>query len=809
MHSVQGNRIVMIDIDTNGRTEERIPGTGQESWLDTTLLGAMYPNIHVALVSVPTEPLDDFEEASVANAMTNVSHNGIAYKMVGASGSAKNGKYYYCDAAHEPLIAKRFQQWPEAAITYFGILVSGCKVVREEPEARVLVVKDLELGTNDCRGWIRRRLFRKLELPEGHFYQFRLAFGETQAKGSFKIMADDVADALRADIIVPESSIKPSMKMPSALASFIGLGSRIFESEIVLGIREVSRPLEFESSYTVLQHAPAESIETEIVPQAVKMIETLKTAWRDGNHRKVVELIGQEVRQSDNSESAEFQRVVEAALLADGSGEITRHPYIHTQLSRLMARWAYKLMTGGGIKLPAFALADDGYLVLQDGKVLSRADWMPLSAAITTVPSKSGLCVRYPVRMKEDLLPLEHLEGERLTGYLIEKHGLNPDVAVLVVNEQLTLEGTYTLHSETAKRNGGDYDFDWVCVIDAARFPRFVESRLRMEREHEVTKTKAGKAKSPWFSLEFVALKSRGNQIGVITDLMSSCVASGRDDLLYELVGELQLEIDSLKHNTGADRSKLREIRQQVLPAPWLALKEAKAINAQELPPSLEILATDRIGRLYNILRKHIEELMEKPFPIEQFRGLITGNTVSSVMFEEARLINTVYAAGHGMIQGKLSQEKKAHDQATVRVAEAIRSGNWQCIAAERRAFAKAKARYRRAQEQARETSATLQSIVRSWGDGKEEGRVGWCQALHTVVSRGKGMGSILFHAFPQEVVDSIAARTGGFRTQVPPSGRGVRVVVEGDCLFSVRPGRKEFLLRLDREANRIVGTAS
>jgi hypothetical protein len=32
--------------------EERIPGTGQESWLDRTVLGAMYLNIHVALVSV-------------------------------------------------------------------------------------------------------------------------------------------------------------------------------------------------------------------------------------------------------------------------------------------------------------------------------------------------------------------------------------------------------------------------------------------------------------------------------------------------------------------------------------------------------------------------------------------------------------------------------------------------------------------------------------------------------------------------------------------------------------------------------------
>src|SRR5215469_12611286 len=91
MQSAYGNRIVMLDIDTNGRIEERIPGTGQECWLDRTLLGAMYPTIHVALVSVPTEPLNDVEEATVADRMTAISHDGIVYRMVGASGSAKNG----------------------------------------------------------------------------------------------------------------------------------------------------------------------------------------------------------------------------------------------------------------------------------------------------------------------------------------------------------------------------------------------------------------------------------------------------------------------------------------------------------------------------------------------------------------------------------------------------------------------------------------------------------------------------------------------------------------------------------------------
>jgi hypothetical protein len=801
MHSVEGNRIVMIDIDTNGRMEERIPGTGQESWLDSTLLGAMYPNIQVALVSIPTETLDDFEEQCVANAMTCVTLNGIAYKMVGASGSAKNGKYYYCDAAHEPLLSQRFQKWPEAAITYFGILVSGCSVVHTESEARVVVVKDLELGTNDCRGWIRKALFGKLQLPEGHFYQFRLAFGETQAKGSFKTMSDDVADALGVDIIIPESSVKPAMKKLSAIASLIGLSSRSFKGEIVVGIREFSQPNNFDGSYTVIQHAPKESLEMEVLPIAVAKIDALKTAWREGSHRKVVELIGKVVR-GHNSGEEEFQRVVEAALLADGSGEITRHPYVHAQLSRLMAKWAHKLSTGGGIELPAFALADDGFLTLDNARVVSGADWMWKGTAITSIPSDRGLCVRFPVRMKEDLLPIHHAPKDKVIDHLNQELGVCHETAERIFNEQLMLNGTYTLHSQTASLNGGDYDFDWVCVIDSARFPRFVESRFNMTSEHVVKKTKAERAQSPWFSLEFVALKTRGNQIGVITDLMSSCIAAGRLDLLYELVPQLQLEIDSLKHNTHADRKVLQAIREQVPPAPWLRLKDAKSMK--DLPKELEVLATDLIGWLYNIVRKHIDELLEQPMPIQQFRGLIAGNATTQPMHAEARLINTVYAAGHGMIQGKLKQEKTAHDEASARMAEAMRSGDRQKITAERRALSKASARYRRAQEHVRDQAGSLQSIVRSWGDGKETDRMGWCQALHSIVSlsRGEGMGSILFHAFPQEVIDSIAARTGGIRTLVPPSSSKVRVVVEGDALFSVRRNKREPLFRYDRGAN-------
>src|SRR6267154_2309380 len=89
-------------------------------------------------------------------------------------------------------------------------------------------------GTNDCRGWIRRSLFSKLDLPENCIYQFRLAFEKTQAKGSFKVMEEDVAELLDADIVLPESSVKPGLKIPATVYSVFGKG-RKFRGPVVLG----------------------------------------------------------------------------------------------------------------------------------------------------------------------------------------------------------------------------------------------------------------------------------------------------------------------------------------------------------------------------------------------------------------------------------------------------------------------------------------------------------------------------------------------------------------------------------------------
>jgi hypothetical protein len=110
--------------------------------------------------------------------------------------------------------------------------------------------------------------------------------------------------------------------------------------------------------------------------------------------------------------------VVEVVLKADSTGYWVRHPFVNSHLQRTLAKWAFKLCTAAGFTLPAFALADDGYLVLHDGRVYSGSDWIPEWKALTSLDSKRMLVVRYLIRnaqllanrfVKEDLM--------RLTGY--------------------------------------------------------------------------------------------------------------------------------------------------------------------------------------------------------------------------------------------------------------------------------------------------------------------------------------------------------------------------------------------------------
>ena len=629
-----GLKVINLMVTKEGKIERRMPNLSPQAQLNNTLLEALCPGIRVASVSVTPEPLDQVERARVESALSRFAVEGTEYRLIGASGSAKNGKYYAVDSRFERPLAARFADWPQAAVTYFGILVSPCQVRMQIPQGRVTVVPDHELGTNDCRGWLRESLFDKLGLPAGRFYQFRLAFAQTQAKGSFKIMADEVADALDTDVVLPVSSVKPEYKGPSKLIAWLTGEARTFAGEMVLGIREYSRPLSFESSYTVIQHAPEDSFELEIKPHALAQTARLKDFLEDRDFTGLFELLGisetqrslvDEMPAEDQDATSVERTVLEAILKADPTGFLVQHPWVSNQLERVLAKWAFKVCTAGGFEMPAFALADDGYLFVHGGMVYSGSDWMPQDRSINALATDRGLVVRYPVRMKEDLLPYTKITTSELRQMLtreFERQGCPATAALAdrIAKEQIELEGTFLLHSKTAAKNGGDYDFDFVCVVEGDRFPRFVEHRFNLKGNGAIEKLKAKKARSPWWNLPQVAIGAMGNQIGSITDLMTQCLAAGRDDFHRELAAQLQLALDQLKHGVTPDQDKIRSIREQIKQTPaaqWLRAKRVRSVK--DLPERFDC----PVDRPY---RRHVQ-----PGPQRADRFLLEPNAGGAI----------------------------------------------------------------------------------------------------------------------------------------------------------------------------------
>src|ERR1019366_8102137 len=163
------------------------------------------------------------------------------------------------------------------------------------------------------------------------------------------------------------------------------------------------------------------------------------------------------------------------------------------------------------------------------------------------------------------------------------KTDLPEPLIAYILKRQLRMEGTSILHSETTKRNGGDFDFDTICSMPSDLFPKFVAGRIAYGERFHQEKTKLKKAKSPWWNVYLVAMKARGNRIGSITDLKTSCLAAGRSDLAYKLVELLQNALDSLKHKVDIDESVVSEIRKEISSAPWLRYKRERRVSDMPL----------------------------------------------------------------------------------------------------------------------------------------------------------------------------------------------------------------------------------
>jgi hypothetical protein len=237
---------------------------------------------------------------------------------------------------------------------------------------------------------------------------------------------------------------------------------------------------------------------------------------------------------------------------------------------------------------------------------------------------------------------------------------------------------------------------------------------------------------------------------------------------------ELQKALDQLKWGVEPNQEIIGQIRQEIGTAPWLKLKRIQRVS--QLPMQIPAAATDRIGALYNFIRKELDDFFSDVRPIQDFRGAICGGTYDRAMQEEAYQISKLYAINIGLLLEKrakydqaLAQAQRDLDEFPVAEARASKEGtNRRRELVRKRNQAQAALHF--FEERSRQEMRNLINIIRKWAERKQDRTLDWLAALWDHCSRGRRpdssrpatSGSIVFYAFPQQLVDQIVEKTGG-----------------------------------------------
>lgn len=149
---------------------------------------------------------------------------------------------------------------------------------------------------------------------------------------------------------------------------------------------------------------------------------------------------------------------------------------------------------------------------------------------------------------------------------------------------------------------------------------------------------------------------------------------------------------------------------------------------------------------------------------------MIRGETFTREMHEECVKVNRAFGVKATELRQRTQQFEAALKEAQAEFERLRNDPDPQVRQQASKHFYRAKAALRANEERCREEMRHFHSWLLEWGNSKQENRKGWCQALHSVAvstRNDKATGAIVFHAFPQEVIDKIIGETGGQPIQV------------------------------------------
>lgn len=488
-----------------------------------------------------------------------IMHEGGRFKIVGASSSLKDGRFWL---ASEQLIRKLHLYFRSAqeALAYFGIFTSGCHHGIWNLNYPIEYVKDGIKATGDGFGYIPVRLLDELAIPHRQI-QVRFVGSNWLGKGTLHPYDGNT-------ILMPESMVKGAGK-PNGMPYWFG-------------IRDVAAVRGYASNFTVAQWFST-TTHDKLRSLVDDKLETIKQAFHSSE--SALTFLGLVARWSEESTEwidPQVRTNLEAFIKA---GLSPKHRYVHNHLKKLVRKAYVTLASGGGIELK--------------GRMMAFAGLPDAVVCIPDLPEGKVVVSRYPIRDKASFLVL-----------------INKPNAI-----NHAIRGSIYLNEAVAKQIDGDFDGDYaiVCtqkpVIDEILSPQWLKD---FEREDAPVKNRRN---DPIHLLPYVAASSLGNGIGFITYMIASCLASNRPELIAPLSAQLQSEVQKLKWDSSADWEFIRRTQKEIaIPAYLNAFKADKAlfIKKADLLEDRNVVADN-----YNHVARDWQRIDSIPDPLIHFRYLI------------------------------------------------------------------------------------------------------------------------------------------------------------------------------------------
>jgi len=583
-----------------------------------------------------------------------IEHNGSIYKLLGGSSSLKDGRIMLATDDVIQTIHSQFNSCQEV-LSYLGIYTSN----------NVFGIYDLGYTVATLEQAYQAGNVINEDgqgfIPSSLLRELGLPDKQIQVRliGDKWLCKGTLHPYEGDSILIDPTMIKGNGKIKDGYLEFL------------LGVREVARKLPFKSNWTLLQFMSEATISS-TVQQLSSELDGLENVLT--NRDKALSFIGTIDDEDDRFKLESFLK----------SGLEPSHPYLLSKLRKHLKKRLCDLALGSCINLTGYmACCAD----IPKGEI----------CCIDKAPGQYVL-TRYPIRDYKSFLIVEN------------DHSLVENVK----------SGSLYICSEDILQVDGDFDGDYVVLIDnkavleEVKSPQFGNGYQRLD---EGTKSRK---EDPLELLPYVGSEvvSVGNKVGYITYLINSCILNEKEEYIPELSKGLQMEVQSLKWSTKADRAIIEKLSNE--------LDVVETYRECKFNPKSFLLFIPEIAPEYE------DKPLFIPYKVVQDRF--------QAMYKTNDLLNyrnklPIYEHDTTTYYDEVSGVQRLYNGWLSDILEEYKDGD----------------------KDPTEALQTPINFLNVWSASKEENRMDWACTIWSAThkrSNGSSIGSFAFHCFTDEILD-------------------------------------------------------